>query len=90
MKNDNTFIAVAASICLILLGVVYGVSLYELDVDWDSISGIILGVYLYVAYLLLNIICGKPKNRLQSFQRAALHGMHRKNPQVYRNDVYKY
>ncbi len=87
MKNDNVFIVVAVSICLTLLGAVYGVSLYAVDVDWDSISGIILGIYLYVAYLLLSIICGKPQNRLQSFQRATLPG---KNPKVYRNEVYEY
>ena len=87
MKNSNAFIAIAAGICFVLFGVAYGVSLYEVDLNWDSISGIILGAYLYVAYLLLGIICGKPRNQLQSFQRAALHG---KDAKAYRNEVYEY
>lgn len=87
MKNDNIFIIIAVSVCFVLLSVVYSLEFYEFTIDWDNISGTILGIYLYLAYLFLSFICGKPKNQMRYSQRTALHG---KNQKAYSSEVYEY
>lgn len=64
--GDNIFIIVAMGICFVILSIISGIVFYGVAIDWDNISGIILGIYLYQAYLLLRIIWDKPKNHRQS------------------------
>jgi|GEM_PF-2203749 len=88
MQNDNIFIIVAISICFILLGVIYSIESYELAVDWEMVSSIIFGIYLYLAYLMLSIFFGKPKNQIRHSQtKMPQQGISQK---AYRNSVYEY
>ena len=64
--GDNIFIILAAGICFVILSIICGIVFYGVAIDWDSISDLILGIYLYQAYLLLKIIWDKPKNQKQS------------------------
>jgi len=64
--SDNIFIIVAMGVCFVTLSIICGIVFYGAAIDWDSISRIILGIYLYQAYLLLRIIWDKPKNQKQS------------------------
>lgn len=88
MQNDNIFIIVAISICFILLGVIYSIESYELAVDWEMVSSIFFGIYLYLAYLMLSIFFGKPKNQIRHSQtKMPQQGISQK---AYRNSVYEY
>ncbi len=64
MQIDNLTTRAAACMCLVLLTITTGIAFYELAVDWENISSLFLGLYLYSAYLLLGIIMDKPKSRL--------------------------
>ncbi len=64
--SDNIFIILATGICFVILSIICGIVFYGVAIDWDSISRIIPGIYLYQAYLLLRIIWDKPKNQKQS------------------------
>ena len=87
MKINSAFIIATICVCFVLLGIIYGIASYGTAVDWDRISGVILGVYLYFAYLMLSIFCGKPRIQMRYFQKNSLHGKEQKN---YRNEVYEY
>lgn len=69
--SDNIFIIVAVGICFVILSIICGIVFYGVAIDWDSISRIILGIYLYQAYLLLRIVWDKPENHRQSSKRNA-------------------
>lgn len=69
--SDNIFIIVAMGICFVILSIISGIVFYGVAIDWDSISRVILGIYLYQAYLLLRIIWDKPKNQKQSSKGSA-------------------
>ena len=64
--SDNIFMIVAVGACFVILSIICGIVIYGVAIDWDSISGIVLGIYLYQAYLLFRIIWGEPKNQRQS------------------------
>lgn len=64
MQIDNLTARVAACMCLVLLSITTGIAFYELAVDWENISSLFLGLYLYSAYVLIGIIMDKPKGRL--------------------------
>lgn len=66
--SDNIFVIVAVGACFVILSIICGIVFYGVAIDWDSISRVILGIYLYQAYLLLRIIWGEPKNQRQSSQ----------------------
>ncbi|WP_292993543.1 hypothetical protein [Nitrosomonas sp.] len=69
--SDNIFMIVAVSVCFVILSIICGMVIYGVAIDWDSISRIIIGVYLYQVYLLLRIIWDKPKNQKQSSKGSA-------------------
>lgn len=69
--SDNIFIIVAVGFCFVILCIICGIVFYGVAIDWDSISRIILWIYLYQAYLLLRIIWDKPKNQKQSSEGSA-------------------
>ena len=87
MKNDNIFIIVSISIYFVLLGVIYSIGFHEVNIDWDNISGTILGIYLYLAYLFLSFVCGNPGKQMQYTQRKVSSGNNQKS---YSNEAYKY
>lgn len=68
VMSENIFMIVAVGVCFVILSIICGIVIYGVDIDWDSISRVILGIYLYQAYLLLRIIWGEPKNQRQSSQ----------------------
>ena len=77
MKSDNIFISITGTIGFVLLCVVYNLTFYKFNINWNNISGIIFGVYLYLIYLFLSFICSKPKNQTQYFQKTESHGKDR-------------
>ena len=87
MKNDNVFIVIALSICFVLSSVIYSIGFHELNIDWDNISGTILGIYLYLTYLFLGFICGNSGKQMQYTQRKVFSG---KNQKPYSNEIYEY
>lgn len=72
--SDNIFIIVAMGVCFVTLSIICGIVFYGAAIDWDSISRIILGIYLYQAYILFRIILGKPKNQRLS-SKGSVSGM---------------
>lgn len=70
MQIDNLTARVAACMCLVLLSITTGIAFYELAVDWENISSLFLGLYLYSAYLLLGITMDKPRSRLLSHRHS--------------------
>jgi hypothetical protein len=87
MKNDNTFIIAAMSICFMVFSFVHAISLYEVAIDWRSLSSIIFGAYLYFAYLMLSIFLGKQESKRRSFPTSAAQI---KKQRIYRNEIYEY
>ena len=88
MKKDYIFIIASVFFCLILLSAVYyGVSFYEVIIDWDSISGIILGIYFYFAYLIIGVLYGKPTNQMRYLRERKLQ---QKKQKTYNRDAYEY
>lgn len=87
MKINNLLMRVAASMCFVLLSIIAGVAFYELTVDWGSISGLFLGLYLYSAYLLLAIICNKPGNKIHHINTRF---SQENKPSALRNKIYEY
>ncbi len=85
MIIDNLF-AVIASVCLIVLSIFVGIVFYGVAIDWDSVSVLILGVYLYQAYLLLSILSDKPKTGAKFQGRAS----HKKNQKVSDKEAYEH
>lgn len=69
--SDNIFMIVAVGACFVILSIICGMVIYGVAIDWDSISRVILGIYLYQAYLLFRIIWGKPENQRQSSKGSA-------------------
>ena len=88
MQNDNIFIIVAISVCFILLGIIYGIGFYELTIDWEMVSSLIIGIYLYLTYLMFSIFFGKPKNQIRYSQRRM--PQQGKSQKAYSNAVYEY
>lgn len=88
MQNDNIFIIAASSVCFILLSIIYSVGFYELTIDWEIISSIIVGIYLYLAYLMSSIFLGKPKNQIRHSQTKM--PQQEKIQKTYSNSVYEY
>jgi|CXWL01.1.fsa_nt_gi 5-bromo-4-chloroindolyl phosphate hydrolysis protein len=86
MKIINIFIIVAVYVSFVLLCIAYDIAFSESTIDWIFLE-IILGFYLYLGYLLLSIICGRPKNQMQYFQGNMLH---RKKQQVHNSEIYEY
>ncbi len=86
MKNiSRTFFFVTIT-CFVLLVGVYKIALYE-TVDWDSISGIMLGVYLFFAYLFVCILYAESKNPMEYFRN----GMpSREKQETYINKIYEH
>ncbi|MDO9312131.1 MAG: hypothetical protein Q7T85_10635 [Nitrosomonas sp.] len=64
--SDNIFMIVSVGVCFVILSIICGIVFYGVAIDWDSVSRVILGIYLYQAYLLLRIIWDKPNNQKQS------------------------
>lgn len=62
MKRNNIFIITTICVCFILLSVIYSIVLSGASADWESISGITAGIYLYFVYLMLGLLLNKPKN----------------------------
>ncbi|WP_293008554.1 hypothetical protein [Nitrosomonas sp.] len=87
MKIDNLLVRVAASMGFVLLGIIASIAFYELTVDWGSISGLFMGLYLYSAYLLFGIICNKPGNKIHRFNTKP---SSKNKPSVSRNKIYEY
>lgn len=87
MKNDNIFIIVSLSICCVLLSIIYSIGSHEVNIDWSNISGTILGIYLYLAYLFLGFICGNSGKQMQYTPRKVSSG---ENQKSYDNKVYEY
>lgn len=87
MKIDNLLVRVAASMGIVLLGIIASIAFYELTVDWGSISGLFMGLYLYSAYLLFGIICNKPGNKIHRFNTKP---SSKNKPSVSRNKIYEY
>lgn len=88
MKKDYIFIIASVFFCLILLSAVYyGVVFYEVTIDWDSISGIILGAYLYLVYLIIGIFYGRTTNQMGYFRERKLP---QKKQKIYSRDAYEY
>ena len=87
MKNDNIFIIISISIYFVLLGIIYSIGFHEVNIDWDNISGTILGVYLYFTYLFLGSIFGKSEKQMPYTQRKVSSGNNQKS---YSNEAYKY
>ena len=69
--SDNIFMIVSVGVCFVILSIICGIVIYGVAIDWDSVSRVILGIYLYQAYLLLRIIWDKPNNQKQSSQGKA-------------------
>mgnify|MGYP001163409171 CR=1 FL=1 len=69
--SDNIFMIVSVGVCFVILSITCGIVIYGMALDWDSISRVILGIYLYQAYLLLRIIWNNPSNQKQSSQGKA-------------------
>ena len=88
MQNENIFIIAAISVCFILLSIIYSIGFYELTVDWEMVSSIIVGIYLYLAYLMLSIFLGKPKNQIRHSQTKI--PQQEKGQKTYSNSVYEY
>lgn len=86
MKNiSRTFFFVTIT-CFVLLIGAYKIALYE-AVDWDSISGIMLGVYLFFAYLFVCILYAESKNPMEYFRN----GMpSREKQKTYINKIYEH
>ncbi len=87
MKIDNLLLRVAASMGFVLLSIITSIAFYELTVDWGSISGLFMGLYLYSAYLLFGIICNKPGNKIHRFNTKP---SSKNKPSVSRNKIYEY
>jgi hypothetical protein len=87
MRINSVFIIATICICFVLLSIIYSIASYGTAVDWDRISGVILGIYLYFAYLMLSIFWDTPKIQIRHFQKNSLPGKEQKN---YRNEVYEY
>ncbi|SFE19277.1 hypothetical protein [Nitrosomonas sp. Nm166] len=88
MKNDHIFIIASVCFCLVLLSAIYyGVAFYEVIIDWDSISGIILGAYFYFVYLIIGIFYGRPTNRMRYFQERK---SQQRKQRIYTRDAYEY
>ncbi|MBA3755948.1 MAG: hypothetical protein H0X02_06870 [Nitrosomonas sp.] len=88
MQNENIFIIAAISIFFILLSIIYSIGFYELTIDWEMVSSIIVGIYLYFAYLILSIFLGKPKNQIRHSQTKM--PQLGKSQKTYSNSVYEY
>lgn len=88
MRNDNIFIIAAISVCFILFSIIYSVGFYELTVDWEMVSSIIIGIYLYLAYLLVSIFLGKPKNQICDSQTKM--SQQERSRKAYSNSIYEY
>lgn len=86
MRNDNSF-AIIACICMVLLSTTVGIAFYQPPVDWERISGICFGFYLFFTYLLFSIIFGRSKNQVRNFQGKSSHG---KNQKVSINEAYEF
>lgn len=86
MKTINIFIIAAVYVSLVLLSIAHSIVFSESEIDW-FFSEINLGFHLYFGYLLLSIICSRPKNQMQYFQGNMLH---RKNQQVHNSEIYEY
>jgi len=69
MKINNVFFIMAVCISFILLSIAY----FGLTIDWKTFSGITLGVYLYLCYLL-GTVCDKPKKPDAIFLRKNVAG----------------
>ncbi len=85
-NNDHTFITVTISACVLLLGIGCAIAAYEPSVDWESISAIMVGIYLYFAYLIMSILYTGP-NPMRHFRNG--------KPQVekqkaYINEIYEH
>jgi len=87
MKIDNLLVRVAASMGFVLLSIITGIAFYELTVDWGSISGLFMGLYLYSAYLLFAIMCNKSGNKIHRFN---IKSSPKNKPSVSRNKIYEY
>lgn len=67
MRNTSRTFFFITITCFVLLSGTYKIALYE-TVDWDSISGIILGIYLFFAYLFVCILYAESKNSMGYFR----------------------
>ena len=87
MKTYNIFISIPISICFVLLSIIYNIRFHEFNIDWNNISGIIFGIYLYLTYLFLGLIFGKSGKQMQYTRRKVSSGSNQKS---YSNEVYEY
>ncbi len=86
MKIDHIFVVMAVCACFVLFGIFYCIAVYRLSVDWESVSNILLGFYLYLSYLMLNLLYGNPRKKDGLFRGSILH---EKDPDAHRNEVYE-
>lgn len=86
MKNISRIFFFVTITCFVLLIGTYKIALYE-TVDWDSIFGIMLGVYLFFAYLFVCILYAESKNSMEYFRN----GMpSREKQKTYINKIYEH
>ncbi len=88
MKNDDhTFVIVTISACFVLLSIVYTIAAHDPSIDWESISAIMVGVYLYFVYLIVSILYAGPRNPIRYFRS----GMpQEKKQETYINEMYEH
>lgn len=70
MKNDERkVLLITLGACGLLLGMEFMLATYETSFEWENISSILCGVYLYFVYLLVSIFYTSPKNPISYFSR---------------------
>ena len=70
MRIDHIFVVMAVCACFVLFGIFYCIAVYRLSVDWECVSDILLGFYLYLSYLMLNLLYGNRKKKNDFFASA--------------------
>ncbi len=86
MKNiSHTFLFVTIT-CFVLLVGAYKIALHE-AVDWNSISGIMAGVYLFFAYLFACILYAESKHSIAYFRNSTPSG---EKQETYINKIYEH
>lgn len=71
MKTNHIFVVMTVCACFVLFGIYYSIAVYRLSVDWESVSNILLGFYLYLSYLMLNLLYGNPEKQTRFFHASA-------------------
>ena len=68
MKNDERkVLLITYSACGLLLGMGCMLAAYETSFEWENISSILCGIYLYFVYLFVSIFYTSPKSPMSYF-----------------------